>query len=332
MGRAEARSGRLLVDTGLDGTPLPCGPYTLPAMSVVVGGWLAALMSVHYIGIYGGAAAATVATAGGVVLNWRILARDRQRAIVGGDGQVAAAGPEHSGDRAAAAAMLTARLREHSDGHRRWNALADAAGSHHGTEEHAGRIWRKANAIRGELRAAQAEYEFDLAEKLFRRPLLSDVNEPTTAAWLEALEAMELVMADDGPPTAADATKCLLAAEAARAAWKAADERAREIGLGQLSAIDARRLGQAHKLLTSALDRGTAEAERRVQVAKIIEILTVVTGRPKSRVGGEVQQAVNGKLASIGAPPLRLAIEGEQSSPQVTARTLDPTTRMLRPC
>lgn len=171
------------------------------------------------------------------------------------------------------------------------------------------RIWKRANAIRTEVLDAYAEFELDPAEVLFRRPLLADVHEPATATWLEALETMGQTFPDDAPTTLRAAQQCLSSAQAAQAAWKSADKRARDIGLGQLSDTDARRLDQARKLLTSAADRGTTDAERRGQIGKIIDILTAITGRPTAAVTADVQQAINARLLSLGAPPLRPAIE-----------------------
>ncbi|SKW97643.1 Uncharacterised protein [Mycobacteroides abscessus subsp. abscessus] len=144
---------------------------------------------------------------------------------------------------------------------------------------------------------------------LLRRPLLADVTEPATAHWLEALEAMNSAFPEDAPSSVAVARTCLNAAEKARAAWKVADKRARDVGLGHLSEADGRRLDQVSKLLSSAQDRGTTDAERRSQLMKIVEILVAVTGQSKKTVTGNVQRAINAHLLSIGAPALQLAIE-----------------------
>lgn len=289
------------------GVDLLFGPWTLPSMSVVVGGWAASMMALPYVGLYGGVCAAAVATISGSLMNWRARTRDEEHELPGPERQELLAWGQGYWPSGAVRARATTPMPQYL---RAGTPVAeggelDQQNSGGGERD---QIWRKANAIRNDLRAAQAEYEFDLAEKLFRRPLLSDVDEPTTATWLEALENMDLLMPDEPPSTIEVARTCLQAAEHALAAWKAADKRARDIGLGQLSDADARRLGHAQKLLTAALDRGTADAERRVQVAKIVEILTVITGRSTAAVGAEVQQAVNCKLLSIGAPPLRLAI------------------------
>lgn len=292
---------------GGGGLDLPFGPWTMSSVGVVGGGGIASMMALPHFGLIGAAAGAAVATISGALMNWHAWARAEEQELPDAERQGLLSWDQDYWTSGAGAARAMTPIPPYLRA-----STTAAAGSAHDQQNSGGgeseRIWRKANAIRNDLRAAQAEYEFDLAEKLFCRPLLSDVNEPTTAAWLEALENMDLLMPDEPPSTAGAARTCLQAAEHAHAAWKAADKRARGIGLGQLSDADARRLGHAQKLLTAALDRGTADAERRVQVAKIVEILTVITGRSAAAVGVEVQQAVNGKLLSIGAPPLRLAL------------------------
>lgn len=309
MPRSDVRPPRLRPHVhGVGSLDLPFGPWTMSSVGVVGGGGITSMMALPHIGLIGAAAVVAVATISGALMNWRAWARAEEQELPDAERQELFSWDHNywisGADAARAMTPIPPYLRA---------STTAAAGSAHDQQNSGGgeseRIWRKANAIRHDLRAAQAEYEFDLAEKLFRRPLLSDVNEPTTAAWLEALENMDLLMPDEPPSTVDAARTCLQATEHAHAAWKAADKRARDIGLGQLSDADARRLGHAQKLLTAALDRGTADAERRVQVTKIVEILTVITGRSAAAVGVEVQQAVNGKLLSIGAPPLRLALE-----------------------
>ena len=170
------------------------------------------------------------------------------------------------------------------------------------------RTWKQADTIRSEVRDAQAEWEFDLAEQIFYRPLLSEPTEPLTAAWLDALARMDEVFPESEPRDFEVADRCLTVAQMARAAWRAADAHAREVGLGQLSPEHKKSLDTARKLLAAAADPGTVDEERRGQVEKVIDILVAITSRPKAKVTEQVQSRLNVKLRELDIPPLRLAI------------------------
>lgn len=287
----------------------PGGPYTMPQMAGIFGGTALTLSLGNYLGEYGFIGGA-VLTVSGIATSRLVASRRRPRPDSKGSVQLAA------GD------ALMMQARNDSIGQARED-LMERVRAHHGlrtvdeavtasmTSESRDleRIWVQANAIRNEVMDAYAEFELDPAEVLFRRPLLADVTEPATAHWHEALEAMNAAFPEDAPKTAPAARSCLSAAENARAAWKVADKRAREVGLGHLSEADGRRLDQVNKLLRSARDRGTTDAERRSQLMKIVEILVAVTGQSKKTVTGNVQRAINAHLLSIGAPALELAIE-----------------------
>lgn len=170
------------------------------------------------------------------------------------------------------------------------------------------RTWKQADTIRSEVRDAQAEWEFDLAEQIFYRPLLGEPTEPLTGAWLDALARMDEVFPESEPRDFEVADRCLTVAQMARAAWRAADAHARKVGLGQLSPEHKKSLDTARKLLAAAADPGTVDEERRGQVEKVIDILVAITSRPKSKVSAQVQSRLNVKLRELDIPPLRLAI------------------------
>lgn len=280
----------------------PGGPYTMPQAAGICGGVALTLSLGNYVGEYGfiGGAALTV---GGVAVARVAAARRRVRRV--SEEAAQGAGREELLERWRQ--DLTERARAHQTS--RLAREAAVAGSAGGDSRDLERVWVQANAIRSEVLDAYAEFELDAAEVLLRRPLLADVTEPATAHWLEALEAMNSAFPEDAPSSVAVARTCLGAAENARAAWKVADKRARDVGLGHLSEADGRRLDQVNKLLSSARDRGTTDAERRSQLMKIVEILVAVTGQSKKTVTGNVQRAINAHLLSIGAPALQLAIE-----------------------
>lgn len=280
----------------------PGGPYTMPQACGILGGVALTGSMGYYIGEYGfiGGAALTV---GGVAAARVAAARRRVRPV--GKEAVQGSGRDELSERARENIMEAARAHQTS----RLAAESSVAGRAGGDLRDVERIWSQASAIRSEVLDAYAEFELDAAEVLLRRPLLADVTEPATAHWLEALEAMNSAFPEDAPSSVAVARTCLSAAEKARAAWKVADKRARDVGLGHLSEADGRRLEQVSKLLSSAQDRGTTDAERRSQLMKIVEILVAVTGQSKKTVTGNVQRAINAHLLSIGAPALQLAIE-----------------------
>lgn len=79
------------------------------------------------------------------------------------------------------------------------------------------RVWADAKRVHQQVLDEVTAWEFDLEDRLFLRPLLADVNDPLTARWIEAREAMNLAMPDSQPRDLAACERALEAAQAARA-------------------------------------------------------------------------------------------------------------------
>lgn len=165
----------------------------------------------------------------------------------------------------------------------------------------------RARSIAAEVRAAHAEWEFDIEDRVFRRPLLGDVTEPLTASWLEALGTLNDRVPEDGMVT--DSAACALdAANTAKDAWRAASAHAIEVGLGAVTDRDKETLRRAQRLLASAVDPATGDGERLTLLSKVSELIAQATHRPLAAVRPELDAQVDAHMLAIGADPLRVGI------------------------
>lgn len=148
--------------------------------------------------------------------------------------------------------------------------------------------WEKAHRCKNELLAEQAEWEFNLEDRLFLRPLLADVTNPLTARWLDKREQMEAAVPDQQPPTQGACEEALQAATAAKLAWEAASRHARAVGIGHLNYQQRRLLERARKVLDSSLDPSLTDAARDSYIDKAVTLLSQATRRAPKQVRSEV--------------------------------------------
>lgn len=118
-----------------------------------------------------------------------------------------------------------------------------------------------AKAVYSQVADAYAEYLAD-PYAIFTRPLLDDVTEPRTAAFIDAFAGAG-ALDTDTCPAAADRVRAFGdASRAALSAWNTADRHARAVGMGVLTDDDKRTVRRIHSALELALDDTAAAGER----------------------------------------------------------------------
>lgn len=148
--------------------------------------------------------------------------------------------------------------------------------------------WGKAQGV---YRSVLDDYAAYLADPYawLERPILEDVDEPITAAFLEALATTQSLDLDIVPTEQRRIDQFREAAQDLRAAWDKADENARRIGTTIYEERSRKRLRKAAAVLRTALDAAATTEERAAAAATVNRltdglvraperILSVVTG------------------------------------------------------
>nr|WP_141216412.1 MULTISPECIES: hypothetical protein [unclassified Rhodococcus (in: high G+C Gram-positive bacteria)] len=118
-----------------------------------------------------------------------------------------------------------------------------------------------AKAIYAQVAGAYAEYLAD-PYSIFTRPLLDDLDQPRTAAFIDAFAGVGALDTDTCPATPERVKAFADASRTALSAWNTADRHARAIGLGVLTDDSKRTVRRIHSALELALDDTAAAGER----------------------------------------------------------------------
>ncbi|MDJ0363121.1 hypothetical protein [Rhodococcus sp. H29-C3] len=141
--------------------------------------------------------------------------------------------------------------------------------------------------IYSDVVAAYAGYLTDPCS-IFVRPLLDNVDDPFTGAFITAFAEAGDLRTERCPDDAARITAFAGAASAARSAWKKADEHARAIGMGMRTSADKRTIGRIESALTLALDDAATPAERDAALTAVHRLSEGMLTIP-DRVAGSVR-------------------------------------------
>lgn len=155
----------------------------------------------------------------------------------------------------------------------------------------------EATKIRDGIDVEYTAFLLDPADTLWKRPLLDDLHEPLTVAFLDAWRATKEAFLDLRPRQDESVAAALAAATEARTAWEIASRHAERIGLGDLSTADRGKLETARKMLDRALDPSVGQAERENCVARIASTLASITPRTEAEVTSVVRAKVTKALA-----------------------------------
>ncbi len=166
----------------------------------------------------------------------------------------------------ALAAYLIIRTRSHvTDRRTAKNALAaDYAAAH---------------AVYSEVADSYAAYLAD-PYAIFVRPLLDNLDEPRTAAFIDAFAEMNQVRPEQCPDTLERVQAFAVAAQKARTAWRKADGYARAIGMGVTSTEDHRTVRRIRSALGIALDDSATGQERETALRTVQELAAGIVTIP----------------------------------------------------
>lgn len=166
----------------------------------------------------------------------------------------------------------------------------------------------EADEIRDTVETEYLTYLATATDRLFKRPLLDQLTEPLTVAFIDAREKMNDLHEQLDRSNAAAVGGYVDAVQDCHHAWTAAAEHADEIGLGTMEPGVAEKLQKAQNLLEVALDQSVTSAERSNAIDKTATILAAITGRAKDVVKNEVATAVGEEQLAIEAAAPQLAI------------------------
>ncbi|OZD85299.1 hypothetical protein CH260_20350 [Rhodococcus sp. 05-2256-B2] len=136
-----------------------------------------------------------------------------------------------------------------------------------------------AHAVYSEVADAYAAYLAD-PYSIFVRPLLDDLTEPRTAAFIDAFAAMNDVRPEHGPDTPERVQAFATAAQKARTAWRSADGYARTMGLRVTSVDDQRTVRRIRSALGIALDTSATGQERETALRTVAELAAGIVTIP----------------------------------------------------
>jgi hypothetical protein len=166
----------------------------------------------------------------------------------------------------ALAAYLIIRTRSHvTDRRTAKNALAaDYAAAH---------------VVYSEVADSYAAYLAD-PYAIFVRPLLDNLDEPRTAAFIDAFAEMNQNRPEQCPDTLERVQAFAVAAQKAHTAWRKADGYARAIGMGVTSTEDHRTVRRIRSALGIALDDSATGQERETALRTVQELAAGVVTIP----------------------------------------------------
>ncbi|MEV8236981.1 hypothetical protein AB0P23_17210 [Rhodococcus sp. NPDC077669] len=136
-----------------------------------------------------------------------------------------------------------------------------------------------AHAVYSEVADAYAAYLAD-PYAIFVRPLLDNLDEPRTAAFIDAFAEMNQIRPEQCPDTVERVQAFAVAAQKAHTAWRKADGYARAIGMGVTSTEDHRTVRRIRSALGIALDPSATGQERETALRTVAELAAGVVTIP----------------------------------------------------
>ncbi|WP_032366043.1 hypothetical protein [Rhodococcoides fascians] len=147
-----------------------------------------------------------------------------------------------------------------------------------------------AHAVYSEVADAYAAYLAD-PYSIFVRPLLDDLTEPRTAAFIDAFVEMNYLRPDQCPDTLERVQAFAAAAHKARSTWRSADGYARTMGL-RVTSVEGQRTGRRiRSALGIALDDAATGQERETALCTVQELAADLVTIP-DRIYDNVKKAI----------------------------------------
>ncbi|WP_408899859.1 hypothetical protein ACJ5H2_22015 (plasmid) [Nocardioides sp. R1-1] len=162
------------------------------------------------------------------------------------------------------------------------------------------RIWKESVQRHDRLRERWMDFQHDI-EKVLSFPLLSDVSEPKTGAFIEALGAAADLSATRRPKAAEAVERYAQATRTAETKWQAALHHAERVRLARFEPRERDRIKKVQRLLRQAKNGGASPEERRTYYERAREMLGDLIRLPEpTRLA--LEQAVRGELEAPRPP------------------------------
>lgn len=162
------------------------------------------------------------------------------------------------------------------------------------------RIWKESVQRHDRLREQWMDFQHDI-EKVLSFPLLSDVAEPKTGAFIEALGAAADLSATRRSKSAEAVERYAQATRTAETKWQAALHHAERVRLARFEPGERDRIKKVQRLLRQAKNGGASPEERRTYYERAREMLGDLIRLPEpARLA--LEQAVRGELEAPRAP------------------------------
>lgn len=158
------------------------------------------------------------------------------------------------------------------------------------------RIWDESVQRHDQLREQWLSYQQDI-DKVLSFPLLSDVAEPKTAAFIEALGVAADLSSERRPKSTEEVERYATATRAAETRWQAALHHAQRTRLARFAPGERDRIKKVQRLLQQAMNAAASPEERRTYYQRARELLGDLIPLPEpARLS--LEQSVRGELAA----------------------------------
>ncbi|MCZ4277442.1 hypothetical protein [Rhodococcoides yunnanense] len=157
-----------------------------------------------------------------------------------------------------------------------------------------------AHAVYNDVADRYAEYLAD-PYAIFTRPLLDDLKDPRTAAFITAFTDAGALRTDTCPASSERVQTFADASRAALTAWTTADQHARAIGMGVQTEDGKRAVRRIRSALDLALDNSAAAGEREAAMATVARLsdgLMTVPDRIYARAKTAIETTTRKQLTS----------------------------------
>lgn len=162
------------------------------------------------------------------------------------------------------------------------------------------RIWKESVERHDRLRDAWLDFQHDI-EKVLTFPLLSDVSEPKTAAFIDAMGKATDLATDRQSKSAEAVERYAQATRTAETKWQAALHHAERVRLARFEPGERDRIKKVSRLLRQAKSGGASPEERRTYYERARELLGDLIRLPEpARLA--LEQSVRGELEAPTPP------------------------------
>lgn len=159
------------------------------------------------------------------------------------------------------------------------------------------RVWAEAVGRHDTVRSAMDKHQRDI-DLVLSLPAINDLDEPKTAAFIEALARAQDASFDSRPESAEAVERYATATRRAQSAWGAALRNADLLSLSKFSHAERTTIRRVRALMAQARV-GSTVAERKTYYDRAVSLLANIIELPEPAVA-ELEHVTRGELMSAG--------------------------------